>query len=258
DLIRAEKLASLGQLVAGVAHEINTPLGLALTTATVVRDETRAFRGLVAEGQLSRSRLGHYVDRIEEGAALLCTNLARAADLVHGFKQVAVDRVSDERRRFPLTGWLDELLASLTPLLRQGGHRMSYECAALSVHANPGALAQVVTNLVTNAVIHGFEAGRPGRIAVTVAEAGAGLVRIEIADDGRGILPENLERIFDPFFTTARARGSTGLGLHIVHNLVAAKLGGRIAIESRPGEGTRVRIEFPAAAEPARQAAMVG
>ncbi|GJE30075.1 sensor histidine kinase [Methylobacterium oxalidis] len=246
DLIQAEKLASLGQLVAGVAHEINTPLGLALTTATVVRDETRAFDETLASGQLSRSRLTHYVERVQEGAALLCTNLARAADLVHGFKQVAVDRVSDEQRRFPLHTWLDELLASLKPLLRQGGHSVARACPPLTVETNPGALAQVVTNCITNAVVHGFAGGRPGHIAVEVAEVRPGTIRLEIADDGRGIPPENLDRIYDPFFTTARSRGSTGLGMHIVHNLVTAKLGGRIAIESRPGEGTRVRIEFPA------------
>ncbi|WP_336488002.1 HAMP domain-containing sensor histidine kinase [Methylobacterium nigriterrae] len=255
DLIRAEKLASLGQLVAGVAHEINTPLGLALTTATVVRDETRGFQATLAEGQLSRSRLTHYVERVQEGAALLCTNLARAADLVHGFKQVAVDRVSDEQRRFALDIWLDELLASLKPLLRQGGHAVTRDCPPLTVDTNPGALAQVVTNCITNAVVHGFEPGRPGHIGVRVSEAGPGLIRLDIADDGRGIPPENLERIFDPFFTTARSRGSTGLGMHIVHNLVTVKLGGRIALASRPGEGTRVRIEFPAAIQaPARPA----
>ena len=246
DLIRAEKLASLGQLVAGVAHEINTPLGIALTTATLVRDETRAFRAVATSGQLSRSRLTHFTDRVAEGAGLLCANLTRAADLVHGFKQVAVDRLSDERRSFVLDVWLDELLASLQPMLRKGGHAISHACPpGLSVDTNPGALAQVATNLITNAVTHGFEAGGHGRIAVRVEPEANGLIRMEIADDGRGIPPENLARIFDPFFTTARARGSSGLGMHIVHNLVTVKLGGRIAIESEPGRGTVARVTFP-------------
>lgn len=249
DLIRAEKLASLGQLVAGVAHEINTPLGIALTTATLVRDETRAFQGVVGSGTLSRSRLTHFVDRVEEGTHLLCSNLARAADLVHGFKQVAVDRVSDERRSFELGTWLDELLASLQPLLRKGGHRITSACPpGLVVDTNPGALAQVATNLITNAVVHGFDRGQHGHIAVRVSPAATGFVRLEIADDGRGIPPENINRIFDPFFTTARSRGSTGLGMHIVHNLVTAKLQGRIAIESAPGQGTVVAVEFPVGA----------
>ena len=248
DLIRAEKLASLGQLVAGVAHEINTPLGIALTTATLVRDETRDFRAVVAAGTLSRSRLTHFVDRVGEGAQLLASNLTRAADLVHGFKQVAVDRASDERRSFPLDVWLDELLASLQPMLRKGGHRVRPDCPpGLTVDTYPGVLAQVVTNLVANAVVHGFaEIGQDGHGTIVVrAQAAGALVRIEVADDGIGIPPENLARIFDPFFTTARSRGSTGLGMHIVHNLVTVKLQGRIAVESGPGLGTTVRVEFP-------------
>ena len=248
DLIRAEKLASLGQLVAGVAHEINTPLGIALTTATLVRDETRTFQSVVASGQLSRSRLNHFVDRVGEGAHLLASNLTRAADLVHGFKQVAVDRASDERRSFTLDVWLDELLTSLQPMLRKGGHRIQPDCPpGITVDTYPGVLAQVVTNLITNAVVHGF-AQRPqgshGTIVVRVQSSGA-YARIEVADDGAGIASENLARIFDPFFTTARSRGSTGLGMHIVHNLVTVKLQGRIAVESEPGMGTTVRVEFP-------------
>ncbi|MBI1690852.1 HAMP domain-containing sensor histidine kinase [Methylorubrum rhodesianum] len=248
DLIRAEKLASLGQLVAGVAHEINTPLGIALTTATLVRDETRAFQGLVAAGTLSRSRLTHFVDRVGEGTQLLCANLTRAADLVHGFKQVAVDRASDERRRFDLDVWLGELLASLQPMLRKGGHRIERDApSGIVVDTYPGVLAQVVTNLVANAVVHGFAGGeRPGTITVRASGTGP-LVRLEVSDDGSGIAPEHLGRIFDPFFTTARSHGSTGLGMHIVHNLVTARLQGRIAVESEPGRGTLVRLEFPRA-----------
>ncbi|HEX8417016.1 MAG TPA: HAMP domain-containing sensor histidine kinase [Methylobacterium sp.] len=265
DLIRAEKLASLGQLVAGVAHEINTPLGIALTTATIVRDETRDFQALVAQNALSRLRLTHYVDRVGEGAALLYANLARAADLVHGFKQVAVDRATDEHRTFAIDAWLDDLLASLQPMLRKGGHVVRHECpAGLTVNTNPGALAQVVTNLITNAVVHGFGGGRGGQIVVRVARAAPGFVRLDVVDDGRGIAAENLPRIFDPFFTTARARGSTGLGMHIVHNLVTATLKGRITVESQPGSGTVISVEFasdaraaPTMLGPARQRAEI-
>lgn len=255
DLIRAEKLASLGQLVAGVAHEINTPLGIALTTASLVRDETRAFQGVAASGQLSRSRLTHFVDRIGEGAHLLCANLTRAADLVHGFKQVAVDRVSDERRSFELNGWLGELIASLQPLLRKGGHAIRYECpSGITVDTNPGALAQIATNLINNAVVHGFGDGQRGQIVVRAETMAAGFIRIAITDNGAGIAPENLGRIFDPFFTTARNRGSTGLGMHIVYNLVTVKLQGRIAIDSEKGEGTTARIDFPGAVAAERPA----
>ena len=249
ELVRAEKLASLGQLVAGVAHEINTPLGIALTTGTLVGDEARTFRAAIAAGTLSRTRLNRFVDRVEEGAGLLRVNLTRAADLVHGFKQVAVDRVSDESRSFPLDAWLDDLLASLRPMLRKGSHTVARACPpGLVVDTNPGVLAQVVTNLVANAAVHGFRDGGPGHILVRVEADPDEIVRIEVRDDGRGIPAADLDRIFDPFFTTARSSGSTGLGLHIVHNLVTAKLGGRIEVESVPGEGTVARIAFPARA----------
>ncbi|SFU88392.1 Signal transduction histidine kinase [Methylobacterium sp. 174MFSha1.1] len=269
DLIQAEKLASLGQLVAGVAHEINTPLGIALTTATLVRDEARDFGELAKTGQLSRSRLSHFVERMQEGSHLLTANLARAADLVHSFKQVAVDRVSDEHRRFSLREWLGELLRSLGPLLRRGGHRLELEGPEVrdgidggefEVDTHPGALAQVITNLVKNAVVHAFADGQPGRIVVAVSQVAAppgslsqgappqedAWVRLEVRDDGRGIAAADRERIFDPFFTTARHRGSSGLGMHIVYNLVTGQLQGRIAVESREGSGTVVRVEFPA------------
>jgi signal transduction histidine kinase len=247
NLVRAEKLASLGQLVAGVAHEINTPLGIALTTGTLMSDEARTFRAGLAAGTLSRSLLNRFVDRVEEGATLLCTNLTRAADLVQGFKQVAVDRVSDESRTVVLGTWLDDLLASLRPMLRKGGHAVERTCPAdLIIDTIPGVLAQIVTNLIANAVVHGFRAGEPGRIVVGVSELDEGLVRLEVRDDGQGIPPEHMDRIFDPFFTTARSAGSTGLGMHIVHNLVTAKLGGRIAVTSEPGHSTTVQVDFPA------------
>ncbi|TNC12030.1 HAMP domain-containing histidine kinase [Methylobacterium terricola] len=257
DLIQAEKLASLGQLVAGVAHEINTPLGIAVTTATLVRDEAREFGEVARTGQLSRSRLTHFVDRMQEGSHLLTANLARAADLVHSFKQVAVDRVSDEHRRFFLREWLGELLRSLGPLLRRGGHRLDLDAPdEFEVDTHPGALAQIITNLVKNAVVHAFAAGEAGRITVAVAREGD-FVRLEVRDDGRGIMAADRERIFDPFFTTARHSGSSGLGMHIVYNLVTGQLQGRIAVESEAGRGTVVRVEFPcrlAPAVPLRQA----
>ncbi|AWN49061.1 HAMP domain-containing histidine kinase [Methylobacterium terrae] len=257
DLIQAEKLASLGQLVAGVAHEINTPLGIALTTATLVRDEARDFGEVAGTGQLSRSRLTHFVGRMQEGSHLLTANLARAADLVHSFKQVAVDRVSDEHRRFALREWLGELLRSLGPLLRRGGHRLELEAPdEFEVDTHPGALAQVITNLVKNAVVHAFAEGAAGRIAVAVSRDGA-WVRLEVRDDGRGIAAADRERIFDPFFTTARHRGSSGLGMHIVYNLVTGQLQGRIAVESQDGRGTTVRVEFPARLAPAAPARTV-
>lgn len=245
DLIQAEKLASLGQLVAGVAHEINTPLGIALTTATLLGDEAQEFERALKGNQLPRSRLAHFLDRMKEGSRLLFDNLGRASDLVHSFKQVAVDQVSDEPRRFEMKGWLEDVIRSLGPLLRKTQHAVAIDCPApLQVGTYPGALAQVLTNLVINAALHAYDEGESGRIAITVRDAGDQL-HLTVSDDGKGIAPQHLGRIFDPFFTTARHRGSTGLGLHIVYNLVTNKLQGRIDVESRPGAGTTFRIEMP-------------
>ncbi len=252
DLIQAEKMASLGQLVAGVAHEINTPLGVALTTASLVGDETRSFQADMKRGPLLRSRLDHFAERVAEGTRLLMINLNRAVELVQSFKQVAVDQVSGGRRTFLMGEWLQELLTSLGPALRKSGHEVTVDSRpGLEVDSYPGALAQVVTNLVMNAVIHAYPDGEHGSIRIRVDDPSPSRVVIELADDGCGIAPKDLPRIFDPFFTTARHKGSTGLGLHIVYNIVTTMLQGRITVESALGRGTVWRIDLPRkAAEP--------
>ncbi len=246
DLIQYEKLASLGQLVAGVAHEINTPVGIALTTATSMSSEAKEFGLAAASGKLLRSEFERFVARINEGTQLLQTNLNRAAELVYSFKQVAVDQTSGERRSFTLDTWLQELLTSLSPVLRKSGHEVKIECrAGLTMDTYPGALAQVVTNLVMNAVSHAYEDGQAGHMLLRVEERKNGWLRFTFSDDGRGIPKENHERVFEPFFTTGRAHGSTGLGLHIVYNLVSNSLHGRIGLESEVGKGARFIIDLP-------------
>lgn len=245
DLIRSERLASLGQLVAGVSHEISTPLGIALTTATQVQTDSAAFEGLVADNQLSRARLTGYAGRMREGAHLLTSNLIRAADLLHSFKQVAADQAIEDRRCLNLADWLDELLKSLRSLTRPGRHTFVVDCpSGIRLDTFPGILAQVVTNAVKNAVEHGLRERPEGRISITAASEENG-IRLSIGDDGCGIAGGDLNRAFDPFFTTARARGGTGLGLHIVHNLVVNRLQGRVELQSRPGEGTVLRLWLP-------------
>jgi signal transduction histidine kinase len=246
DLIQSEKLASLGQLVAGVAHEINTPVGVALTTATTLGEEVKTFSALAAGGQLARSRLDHFVERMREGAQLLFSNLTRAADLVHSFKQVAADQVSSDRRVFDARIWVHELLTSLRPVLRKTGHTVTINCPdGLALDTYPGALGQVLTNLLMNAVTHAYAPGVAGHMAITIDENDADHVRVVFADDGRGIAPEDLSRVFDPFFTTARSSGNTGLGLHIAYNLVTSTLQGRIEAASAPGSGTQFTIVIP-------------
>ena len=246
DLIQAEKLASLGQLVAGVAHEINTPLGIALTSATLLGDEVKRLNALATTGRLPKGDFLRFVDRATESSQLLYGHLTRAADLVHSFKQVAADQASGERRRFELKAWLHDLVVSLGPLLRKSGHRIAVDCRDdLMVDSYPGALAQILTNLVMNSVVHAYDEGQAGTLRIAVEEPQAGLLRLAFSDDGRGIAPSIRAKVFDPFFTTGRSRGSTGLGLHIVYNLVTRTLLGRIELESAPGPGTRFVIEVP-------------
>ncbi|TCT10629.1 HAMP domain-containing protein [Tepidamorphus gemmatus] len=246
DLIQAEKLASLGQLVAGVAHEINTPIGIALTTGTQLAEEVQRFNRAAGSGQLRRSDLKRLTERMSEGATLLFANLNRAAELVHSFKQVAADQAGGGRRSFDMRTWLDELTTSLGPALRRSGHVLDIHCRdGLEMNTYPGALGQVLTNLIMNALTHAYDEGQVGRMTLVVDEPAADMVRIVFRDDGRGIAPAFLHRVFDPFFTTGRSRGSTGLGLHIVYNLVTNTLHGKIDIDSTPGSGTIFVIELP-------------
>ncbi len=253
ELIQAEKLASLGQLVAGVAHEINTPIGIALTTSSVVEEEIQQFRLVASQKGISRAALDRLIERVSEGAGLLMTNLTRAADLIQSFKHVAADQVSGERREFEVETFLHRLLTSLGPMLRKTGHQVITECpAGLVLDSYPGALAQVVTNLVVNASVHAFPEGQVGSITVSVRKRGPDAVRFVIDDTGQGISAEHRSKIFDPFFTTRRAKGSTGLGLHIVFNLVTSTLQGRIDLDSVPGRGSRFIVDLPRVASAAR------
>lgn len=246
NLIQAEKLGSLGQLVAGVAHEINTPLGLALTMSTSIDGEVQRFAERGRDGRVTRSDLNRLVERLTEGSRLLLNNLTRAIDLVQSFKQVAADQASGEARRFEIAAWLGEVLTSLGPALRKTPHQVSVACPPdIVLETYPGALAQVVTNLVMNAVTHAFPGDRAGFIELKVTQPRPDMVRMTFRDDGVGMAPEHRSRIFDPFFTTRRDKGSTGLGLHIVYNLVTASLQGAIAVESEPGRGTTFVIDLP-------------
>ncbi|MGP9820804.1 sensor histidine kinase [Salinarimonas sp. NSM] len=257
DLIQAEKLASLGQLVAGVAHEINTPLGVALTTATALEGEVERLKARIDGGKVLRSDLDRGLARLGEGAGLVHVNLARAADMVQSFKRVAADQTSEDRRRFEMAQWLRELLTSLGPALRKRGHEVATECPPdLVLDTYPGALAQVFTNLIMNAVDHAFAEGASGRMRIVVSSLRGRGVRIVFSDDGRGIPPEAAAKVFEPFYTTARERGNTGLGLHIVYNLVTATLMGRIELDARAGQGARFVIDLPASPERAELPAL--
>jgi signal transduction histidine kinase len=244
-LVQSEKMAALGQLVAGVAHEINTPIGVALTAATHLGERTGEFRQVFAENRMKRSDLQAYVDLAKESADLLRYNIQRAAQLIQSFKQVAVDQASEQHRSFELKSYLQQVMASLAPEVRKAGHSMTLSCEdGIELNSYPGALAQVLSNLVSNAIVHAYDQGTGGPISLSAARAGGDVV-IDVADNGRGIDPEDLPKIYDPFFTTKRGSGGTGLGLHIVFNIVTDTLKGLIECRSRLGTGTSFTVTIP-------------
>ena len=245
ELVRAEKLASLGSLVAGIAHELNTPLGNGVMAVSTMRAALSSFQVESAQG-LKRSSLDRLVAAMEMGSDIAQRNLQRAAELVTSFKQVAADQTSAQRRRFDLREVCDEIVLTLRPVLKQCDAQVVMSVPeGLVLDSYPGALWQVLTNLVTNAITHAFEGHTSPRIAITAAALGPDRVAMSVADNGQGIAPELLPRIFDPFVTTRMGRGGTGLGLHIVHNLVFSTLGGSVSVKSQVGEGTEFQLELP-------------
>jgi len=254
ELVRRERLASLGSLVAGIAHELNTPLGSALLVATTLGDDLEELQAQLDRGELRRSVLEAFLAQQSGALALLVRNTRRAAELIGRFKQVAVDQTSEQRRRFELAEVVDEVLGTLQPRLRKTRHTIVVDIApGLTMDSYPGPLGQVVTNLVMNAMIHGL-AGRAGEIRVSARELPRHQVELCVADDGVGIPSEHLPRIFDPFFTTKLGEGGSGLGLHIVYSLVERALGGRITAESVAGAGARFTVVMPAVAPRAADA----
>jgi signal transduction histidine kinase len=245
-LIEAEKLAALGGLVAGVAHEVNNPVGISLTVASSLARRCDEFADEVASGQLRRSRLEEFTKSAATAANQLVANLMRAGELVQSFKQVAVDRSQAERRTFDLGQGVEQILASLRPTLKTSAVTLSVEVpAGIKMDSYPGPLGQILTNLFLNALHHGFEGRDGGSISVSARRRGRDDVEILFRDDGHGMSEEVQRCAFDPFFTTRRGSGGTGLGLHIVYNLVTARLGGRVILSSSPGLGATFLIVLP-------------
>jgi PAS domain S-box-containing protein len=245
ELVRNEKLAALGALVAGVAHELNTPIGNSLLAVTTLVDQTRAFEKLSAEG-LKRSTLQAFVADINGGSEIVLRNLHRAVDLVASFKQVAVDRTSSQRRIFVLAELIDEILLVLMPTFKKSGIKVRQEVLQpIQMNSYPGPFGQVLINLITNALSHGFEARSEGEVVVSSRAVDGGKVEVCVADNGGGIAPENMGRIYDPFFTTKLGKGGSGLGLNIVYNIVYGVLDGKIDVKSELGKGTRFTMTLP-------------
>ena len=244
-LLQAERLASLGGLVAGVAHEINTPVGIALTSASVLMEATEKVHAAVAEGNIKKSDITRYLETAAESTRLIMNNAYRAAHLIHSFKQIAVDQVSEARRRFELRGYINEVVSSLQPKLKKTRITVSIACPPdLVLDSYPGALAQVLTNLTLNCVDHAFEPEEEGRIMIGVARQGDWL-EMQVSDNGKGIAPDMIDKVFDPFVTTRRGQGGTGLGLNIVFNLMAKQFGGTVTVASVLGQGACFTLRMP-------------
>ena len=244
-LVQSEKLAALGRLVAGVAHELNTPIGNGLMAVTTLSSHHDEFRRDCAEG-LRRSTLDRFVGNVGAAADIATRNLERAAELIASFKQIAVDQTSSQRRSFDLGQTVEEIRTALGPSLSRSGHRVIQDIApGLRLDSYPGPLGQVLTNLIDNAVKHAFGERRDGTLRIDAEALDGQRVRIVVSDDGCGIPAEHIGRIFDPFFTTRLGQGGSGLGLHIVHNIVGGMLGGSIQVASTPGSGTRFTLELP-------------
>jgi signal transduction histidine kinase len=250
NLVDAERLAALGGLVAGVAHEVNNPIGISLTVASSFARRSEMFEAeLRTDAPLRRSQLEEFVRASRDAAQQLVANLHRAGELIQSFKQVAVDRSHAERRQFSLGEATDQIIASLRPVLKKAPITLSVEMPeGLMIDSYPGAYGQILTNLFLNAANHGFADGRSGAITISARPRGNDYVEIIFADNGAGMTPDVRRQAFDPFFTTRRNEGGTGLGLHIVYNLVTQQLGGRMMLDSRLGQGTTFRIIMPRAA----------
>jgi len=244
-LVQTEKMASLGSLVAGVAHEINTPVGIGVTVSSLLEEKTQQIESLHASGKMKRSDLEKYLKAAGDASASILSNLNRAADLIRSFKQVAVDQSNEEQRSFRVKDYINNVLLSLRPKLKKTEHQVKVECPAdLKINSYPGAFSQIVTNLVMNSLLHGFSGIERGEIQIKFSKTD-GEYLLTYSDNGVGMDANTRRDIFDPFFTTRRSSGGTGLGMYIVFNLVTQTLNGKINCESKPGKGILFTIKIP-------------
>lgn len=249
DLVRSEAKATLTALIAGVSHELNTPLGNGVMTASALNEQTRRFTAVVESGKLKRSELSEFLASLNEGLALMERNLMRAEDLMKNFKQVAADQASEQRRRFDLALVVKEIVDTLAPSIKRKPHRIVLDIPeGIIMDSLPGPLGQVIINLVNNAYLHAFEGRSDGVLTISACQLtkiGVPHVRLRVADNGAGIADENLKRLFEPFFSTKIGQGGTGLGMTIVENLVRKSLGGALHVESTVDVGTTFDIDLP-------------
>ncbi|GJI94579.1 hypothetical protein RugamoR57_12970 [Duganella caerulea] len=245
ELLRAEKMSALGSLVAGISHELNTPIGNGLMLASTLKSNAVTIAKELETG-VTRKHMQDFISGVDQGADILLHSLGRAADLVASFKQVAVDQSSMRRREFDVRKTFKDILATLGPAIRKSGHQVVCDVEeGLVMDSYPGPLEQVLVNLVNNALVHAFPEGGQGHVTITARRLADDRIEVSVADDGVGIPEANIARVFDPFFTTRLGQGGSGLGLHVVYNQVTSALRGDVQVESEPGRGARFTLRVP-------------
>ncbi|MDP2561213.1 ATP-binding protein [Psychrobium sp. 1_MG-2023] len=245
-LVEQEKMASLGNLVAGIAHEVNTPVGIGVTAISHLGEEVRALQEHYENNTLSQKVLQQFLAQAIDGTNISLSNLSRAADLISSFKRIAVDQASGAVRELNIKNYLEEILLSLRPKLKKVPHTICIDCAqSITAHCNAGTLSQIITNLLMNSIKHAFKDNARGKITISVTQ-NQGDIELIYQDNGCGMPAEELTQLFEPFYTTARNKGGSGLGAHLVYNLVTQGLHGHIVASSKVGEGLSLTITFPA------------
>ncbi len=245
-MVQNEKMASLGDMVAGVAHEVNTPIGLGVTASTMMLDRLADMRKGFEEKTLKASALAKFIAESEENLNIIYRNLNRAAELISSFKQVAVDQSSENNRTFSFAKLMEEILMSMRPKLKRVNHDIVIHCADdLYIESKAGPINQIMINLIMNSIIHGFEFMEKGIIDIDIVMQDDKKICITFKDNGGGIPEQLRKRIFDPFVTTKRGQGGSGLGMHLVYNLVTQGLNGSISVQSETGQGVEFKIIFP-------------
>lgn len=243
-LVESERMASLGGLVAGIAHDVNTPIGVSVTAASYLQERINALNTAYKDKALTGKKMATFIEEAGQTAELLMNNLNRASELITSFKQVAVDQTSEAERLFNLNTYLHEILLSLQPTIKKSRHKVTISCPLdLEILCPPGVIAQITTNMIINSLVHGFEDKDEGHITLNVTEQ-EGYVTLDYKDDGKGMSQKALNHLFDAFYTTNRDKGGSGLGTHIVYNLVTQTLNGTIEAQSEPGKGLRYIIRF--------------
>jgi len=246
-ILQSEKQASLGRMVAGFAHEINTPVGIALSAISQNEETLEQLNAMLTQEEVSEEEFASHLDTLKKTDKLAVSNLRRAADLVRSFKRTSIDQSSDQAHDFIMLDLINDLLATLNNQFKRTNIKISVECPDhIVIHGVPGLLEQLLTNLLLNSLQHGFSSGsRSGNIIITVAQHQKGNITLNFDDDGAGMTAEVKEKVFEPFFTTSRGQGGSGLGMYICYNIVTTQLGGTIELKTAPEKGTHFQITFP-------------